>query len=59
MCESIPAASNVPAASQVVSGICRAELQRFEGDVASDLDLARAFRKEKKAVLEACLRACQ
>ena len=46
-------------ASQVVSGICRGELKRFESDVASDTDLARAFRKEKKAVLEACLRACQ
>ncbi|BDA48434.1 probable actin-histidine N-methyltransferase [Coccomyxa sp. Obi] len=43
--------------SKVVSEICRRELQRFEGEVASDSDLARAFRKEKRAVLEACMRA--
>ncbi len=42
---------------QVVSGICRRELQRFEGEVASDSDLARAFRKEKRDILEASMRA--
>ena len=41
---------------QVVSGICRRELQRFEGEVASDSDLARAFRKEKRDILEAAMR---
>lgn len=42
---------------QVVSGICKRELQRFEGEVASDSDLARSFRKEKRDILEACMRA--
>lgn len=41
--------------SQVVRALCKHELERIADNVASESDLARRFRKEKRSVLEACM----
>jgi hypothetical protein len=45
-------------AMQVVRGLCSKELQRLGAEVAADTDLARAFRRERQRLLQACLAAC-